>query len=506
MANNMSENILYLFPDTNLFIQCKSLNQIDWSEWSEYREVHLVVCRPVTREIDNQKTRGNGRVAQRARATYQLFGPLAEDQQDFLVIKDSQPIVKLFLEGIGLPSPELGEVLDYSKADDQIVGCLHRFRQENPEADARLLTRDRGPMMAARSLGLPYLPIREGWLLQPEQNELEKESARLKEQIARLEEAEPRFKIGLVDEDGKTVEQLSVEHLIYEPLSESDIETLMDSLTNCFPMRTNFSPGEPAEDDKGITVGEWLDRKFASGPPKDEDIAKYRDQDYPKWVRECRKMLSGVHSEFQRESGQPTFEIVVTNEGTRPGNDALVSIQATGNFKICPPPYKGEFDEEPKGELALPRPPRPPRGPQVPNALNAFSGVNRIVESMNLLQRTMNPINTETFLLPPSLTPYDQRRDPNGFFYKPDRPSEPGESFAIECEQWRHGMGPEPFVGEIFFDTDQNEIRGALRCDVHAENLSSPVKAQFPVRITVRKVGSNERALDIVQKLMGPKI
>ena len=55
MANNMSENILYLFPDTNLFIQCKSLKQIGWSEWSEYREVHLVVCRPVTREIESRK-------------------------------------------------------------------------------------------------------------------------------------------------------------------------------------------------------------------------------------------------------------------------------------------------------------------------------------------------------------------------------------------------------------------------------------------------------------------
>ena len=286
---------------------------------------------------------------------------------------------------------------------------------------------------------------------------------------------------------------------------KSNDTTLMDSLTNRFPMKTNFSPGEPAEDEKGITVGEWLDRKFASDPPKDDDIAKYRDQDYPKWVRECRKMLSDVHSEFQRETGQPTFEIVVTNEGTRPGNGALVAIQATGNFKICPPPYKGELDEEPKVELALPRPPRPPRGPRASNSFEAIFAADRISESMNLLQRRMNPFNAEALYLPRLPMPHEQRRDPNGFFYKPNRPSEPGESFALECEQWRHGMGPEPFVGEIFFDTDQNDIRGALRCEVHAENLSSPVKAQFPVRIIVRKVTSYERARNLVQKLIGPK-
>ena len=501
----MSERPLYLFPDTNVFIQCKPLEELDWSEWRDFSEIHLLVSRPVQREIDDQKNRGNNRVANRARATYRLFRKLIDGRRDYEVIKTSTPVVKLYLEGPSRPSPELEDTLDFSKSDDQIIGCLHKFRQDNQGADARLLTYDGGPMMTAYSLGIPYVAVKDDWLLDPENNELERENARLKEHITQLERAEPQFKIGLFDEDGETVEKLNIEHLIYEPLSESDIETLMDSLTSRFPMRTNFSPGEPAEDDRSITVGEWLDRKFASSPPKDEDITKYRDQDYPRWVRECREILSGVHSDFQRETGQPTFEVFVTNEGTRPGNDALVVIEATGNFKICPPPYKGDLDEDPKGELALPRPPRPPTGPQIPNALNAFSGVNRIVESINVLQRTMNPVNSEPFRLSPSLRPLDQHRDPNGFFYKPVRPSEPVESFAVESEQWRHGMGPEPFVGEIFFDTDRNEIRGALKCEVHAGNLSSPVRAQFPVRITVRKVGSYKRARDLVQKLKGPR-
>ena len=214
----MSENILHLFPDTNLFIQCKPLAELDWSVWSEFEEVHLIVCRPVTREIDNQKTRGNSRVAQRARSTYQLFAPLAEEEQDFLVIKNSVPIVKLLLEGLGQPSTELKEVLDYSKTADQIVGCLHRFRKENPDADARLLTHDRGPMMAARSLELPQVPIKESWLLPPEQNEVEKENTRLKQRVAELEKSEPRFKMELIVEEGKTVEHLEADHLICEPL------------------------------------------------------------------------------------------------------------------------------------------------------------------------------------------------------------------------------------------------------------------------------------------------
>ena len=78
-----------------------------------------------------------------------------------LIVHNSAPVVKLLLEGLGQPSPELREVLDYDKTDDQIVGSLHRFLKDNPDADARLLTGDRGPMMAAISLGLNRVPIKD---------------------------------------------------------------------------------------------------------------------------------------------------------------------------------------------------------------------------------------------------------------------------------------------------------------------------------------------------------
>ena len=271
-------------------------------------------------------------------------------------------------------------------------------------------------------------------------------------------------------------------------------------------MATKFGPLESAEDAKNMTAREWLDRRSAIGPPKDEEIAKYRNRDYPAWVRQCRKMLSDLHEELQREAGHPNFTFAVTNEGTRPGNDSLVVIEAMGNFWICPPPYKGEFEEDTEEKLALPRPPRPPRGPQAPNTRGAALGIGRIAETMNLLQGTANPFNAGSLYLPPPIGPCDPRRDPNGFYYKPRRPSEPVESFALECEQWRHSTGQEQFPGEIFFDTELGEIRGALSCAVHAENLSAPVRAQFPVRITVRKVPFYEQARILVEKLIGHRI
>ena len=121
--------ILYLLPDTNFFIQCKVSQELDWAKWKEFSEVHLIVCQPVQREIDEQKTRGgNTRVGKRARKTYsKLFRPIAIGEKQFQLIRQADPAVRLFLEAPSWPDQELTGKLDYSKSDNEIVGCLSRY-------------------------------------------------------------------------------------------------------------------------------------------------------------------------------------------------------------------------------------------------------------------------------------------------------------------------------------------------------------------------------------------
>ena len=190
----MSENILYLFPDTNVFIQCKPLEQLIWSEWKDFAEVRLLVSQPVQKEIDDQKNRRNNRVANKARSTYQVFRKIIDGRKEFELVRSSTPAVKLFLQGPSRPSPELEDTLDYSKPDDRIVGCLHKFLQDNPGSDARLLTYDGGPMMMANSLGLPYVAVKEEWLLPPENNDTERENVRLREPVWRRRNLNSRLK------------------------------------------------------------------------------------------------------------------------------------------------------------------------------------------------------------------------------------------------------------------------------------------------------------------------
>lgn len=487
----MAQN-LYLFIDTNLFIQCRDLRELDWSEWKDFPEVHLIVCLPVQREIDKQKARGkNDRVGRRARKTYlSLFRPIATDEKKYELIKEADPRVKLFLESPSRPDPELSDRLDYNDPDDEIIGCLHRYTKDNPNADARLLTYDTGPMMTARGLGLSIAPIKQEWLLPPEDNEVEREITQLKREIAQLKKTEPQFNIRCVDDEGVEVDKLELIHNIYEPLNECEVSNYIEILKDRFPIATEFNQREPKP--MGLATVS-LGQRWHFEPVPEDAINNYKNCEYPEWIEDCYEALSNIHEALQRREGQPTFRFEVANEGTRPGNDALVVIRAKGHFKICPPPFEQE-DAEDDGQIEpiIPSPPTPPRG--------------QWKVSHTWLSHNSPGIFRELDRLSP-VVPYthrEPRRDPNAFYYKPKRIQEPADTFSLECEQWRHGTGGESFDGNIFLKKGMTTASGVLECEIHAENLFKPTIKRIPVRIEVQYVSSRDFANNLVNPPLGP--
>ena len=502
----MAELKLILFPDTNLFIECCPLEDIDWSEWKAIEQIDLVVCRTVQREIDQQKSHGRSRIARQAQKAYSRFRQITESGAEYQLIRNSGPIVKLYLEGPGLPSTDLSEWLDYSRPDDEIIGHLHRYRRDHPHEDVRLLTHDGGPMMTARHLGLPFISIRDNWLLEAEHSEVERENERLKQRVAQLERTEPRIHIGFVDHKGSELELLELEFQVYEPLSYADLDDLVQQLSKRFPMRDDFGASEPFEEQFNEGAAGLIGMKRVFTPATEEAITKYTHEAYPGWLSNCKEFLSTLHTALQADDGQPHFTFAISNEGTRPATEALIRISASGNFRICPPMYRNENEPEKAQELVLPSPPVPPKG--------SFKTTTAAIESMSRLLATGNSagilggfatqlpklFEPEAFYPPRNLA--TNARDPNGFYYKPARLSQPDESFALECEQWRHQTGLEHFQGHLFFDVDAREIRGALTCEVHAGNLSVPAVKKIPVRIYIKKADVREYAQELVQKLI----
>ena len=229
-----------------------------------------------------------------------------------------------------------------------------------------------------------------------------------------------------------------------------------------------------------------LGQRWRFKPVSEDAINNYKDHEYPEWIEDCRKVLSNMHKALQRKEGQPAFRFEVANEGTRPGNDALVVIRAEGHFKICPPPFEKEDSEDGRQvEPSIPSPPTPPRG------------------RWRASRTRLTPEGADSFVVPlgsnrpsASYTPIrESRRDPNGFYYKPTRITKPADTFIVECEQWRHGTDGEPFDGNIFLKKGMTTASGVLECEIHSENLAKPTKAGFKTAIGIRVEFLNGRGL-----------
>jgi hypothetical protein len=503
-------SILYLFADTNLFIQCRALAELDWSTWASFDEVHVIVSLPVTREIDYRKNKGSDRVGDRSRATNKMFREIIQSDKDHRVIRDAGPCVKLYIKPEYIPDPDLAARLDYNERDDEIIGTISSFKKQNPEADVRLLTDDGTPMAMAKSLQIAVVAIPEAWLLPPEKTEAEKKLHTVQAELTRLKKAEPEFRIGCLDAEGKSVDRLEYALERFEALSESELSSLMLRITERFPMATDFGRREPGE--MKLPNGPFdsiLAFKQVFVPATDEEIATYRAK-HSQWLQSCAAILGGYHDTLNHQSGPPTFCFVAVNEGVRPGKDALITIEAKGDFLIMPPPRKRREDEDDEGAdsekpvrpFELPRPPTPPRGSWRNEHVTAFEALHRNLVGYPSLFGGPSDIGfLERSLMPSLHNIRPLHRDPNGFFYKPERPMRPQPAFSLECEQWRHGDEEQDFAGEIHFARDKAGVAGSLECEIHAENLSEIAMLRVPVRITVTSVSVLARAEMLVQAL-----
>ena len=489
-------NTLHLFPDTNLFVQCFPIAEIDWSPWAEIDEVRLIICRPVQRELDRQKGRGSDRLGKRARKVHSTLRRMIVNGQDNTTIQDTTPRVKLVLAPSCMPDPELSTILDYNHFDDCLVGCVYAYRQTHPGFDIRLLTHDSGPMATARMLSLPFLPIPDQWLLPPERSDAERQIGRLQDALAKHQNTEPQFHITGIDTDRDESDSFQFERRTYARLSDLEVSACMDSLTTEFRPATYFGPRERPQPQSLHEISHLLSSMHRFIPASEEDIVNYRETAYPRWVEECEKTLRQLSVSLDIAIGPIELLISVRNNGSRPGKDVLVTIYAHGNFMIRPlqPEGYGNGPKEVSSGLSLPFPPNPPK--------------ERWETDLDMLSRVgggLDVLNRGHPLDPLLADPIDHRRDPNAFYYKPCRPETPVESYCVECEQWRHGIQAEIFQSELCIINSDREIRGAIECQIHAENLSIPARKVIPVRGTITRVSVRSIAESMIARLRDRK-
>jgi hypothetical protein len=490
---------IFLVPDTNFFVQCKEPREMDWIEYSKFDHVELLITRPVQAELDNQKGKGSGRLANRARKASSLIRELLLSDDDFLIVREHTPKVTIRIRQDLLPDEALKSVLDYGERDDQLVGVTSSLKQEVRDSDVALLTHDTGPMASAKMVGLPFKVIPDSWLIPPEQDESEKRTNALLAELNKYKNSEPKFKLTYQSE-GSNVTSVECQLDYYEPLTNEEVNNLIWTLEQAFPQEFDFGSREPIDrpvSNNNPFLNSIFDEREKFTPATDESITSYTEQLYPGWLENCKSIFDNIHTSLNQSIKLPEITIGVENIGSRPAIDALTTFTAKGPFLIAPSEAYADQIQENAIDLSIPDAPKAPKGTW--KKTNKFHGLHGLQDLAGLASLGRSNFDYGNI---PVLSGLKSQRDQNAFYWKPERPSSPVKTVVLECQQWRHQIGEELFKFVLCAELKLGQARGVLELRIDSANMTETFDQRVNIKITVNPISPLAYSQNLVQELL----
>ncbi|MCA6101604.1 PIN domain-containing protein [Bradyrhizobium australafricanum] len=429
---------LHLVPDTNLFFEFKALENLPWEELG-HDPIVLLLTKPVLDEIDRHK-KGGGRTRDRALDIFGRFRSMLETGLSNSEIRASGPKVILRRATAVLPDPDLKDHLDYDRADDRLIGIVSALKKQAGNHGLKLFTDDGGPAGMALDLGVPYAMIPQTWRRPATETTEAKQIRELKKDLAAYRDQEPKIKIrcattgadGLVKAIGKAA----------NPLTETEIADLVEALRLKHPLRADFTPPEATT----TTDASGETKRVEYSAPSDEEIAKYRNEVYPKWLDDCRGVLRSLHMGRDVEAPPVVLRWVMSNDGSRPAERVRVEFETGGKLALMRP--RGGTDDVDGDEDDGDRPSTsstPEPSPRLPPAPKPPAFGRRVT----ILSSPVKPVPTR------------------GFDLATIRGTDPfaGYASALSATEELGMMGQSPFATSDAMRRIQESINGVTRFD-----------------------------------------
>lgn len=360
---------MYIFPDTNFFLQLKVPKELPWSEISTDREIIVIVPRAVQKEISRLKSDGSGRRSKRARSAAALLMRIAQSASENEVVREGNPRVEIRLPA---PAPALrgspGGDLDPNSTDDRIMGEVLNFQSEHPGLDVRLLTTDSDQVMSAKHVGIAFFSVPEHWYIGPEPDERDKRIEELRQRVAQLEEMEPKIEIAVFDSSRKPLDAVGLEVLDYVYRADTAIDELVAEARLRSPVAEGLDDLVGAKRPNNVVDRTVLSASAFSRfeAPTRDDVEKYRD-DYNQWLQALRTFFDQLPLHLSLPSRSFKLPVILRNIGSRPADGMIVVFEAFGGA------FFGVVGAD-LTELPFPQVPKPPRGRTVDAVLSSPIG------------------------------------------------------------------------------------------------------------------------------------
>jgi PIN domain len=473
------------FADSNLFLQCRVFSEIDWRLIADSDDqITILIPTAVSRELDRLKSDGNRRRSKRAREASQFLRQIALSEDLRTMVRKEDPCVEIRIPDKIKIDRSQGENLDLEHPDDHIVAEMLTYLATSQDVDARLLTHDVNLMIAARRHGLKIVEIPEKWLLPPENDERDKQIARLRAEIEELKKGGvPDIRVTVRQGNGDPINELAITVNELSSIDADAIERLIEKAMAHHPIETRF---EGYEKPLPSRFGRNLTGRYE--PPSAGAVREYIDEAYPEWVESVRRWIDQLPTHFGMESRYATVTIGVENAGSSPAHNVLVELRCDGGLLMQP---TQDVSLPAANKLAVPNPPVPPKAKWISGDLSALGHAIRLFsDEANERLRGVNPdlLNVQSV-----------HRDRYAFYWR-GRGVKPFVSkLELVADEFRHQIDREQIEITVFLPTDCLTRSGRLWCRVSASNLPKPCEISVPITIERIEVDPEPVARDLIE-------
>ncbi len=445
----------YFAPDTNFFLQCLRLENIDWTAVTSDTSIVLIVVKEVQREIDRHKSGGNARRAKRAREVSAALREAIRARSDEYLVTAGSHTVSVRIAP-RLPQNRLRpEELDLTTADERIVeealACSRALG-----VDISLLTDDMTPLLAARDIGIGAIAVPDIWLLPPEPTDTEKQLRQLQSQVEHLMGRGPLLKVEVLHQQS-TITRFDGALIRHRELSPDFIDRAVEAVLSAFPMEGT---------EKHAYVSYF-------------GFAEYRD-DYQEWELELRRRIESLPGYFNTLTPPTVLTLRLTNEGVSSADHVVVDISTGGNICLA---NQAPIKNTPQNASSIFR--KPP----------AFQNVAPLHALPSNAARSLGAEPVFPISVP---TP---KREFRWSAIDGDRFS---QHIQGECDDFRHVL--DPHIKELQiegFPGDTDRLAGALRIRISARNVAMPVESLVPIRMQVSFQDSERSAAELIGRELG---
>jgi len=361
----MDSKPIAVFPDTNLFLHYRQINEIDWTGLLQVHQVEIKIAPTVTRELEEQRVVHQSRkIRERATSALRFLHSCLSCSQ----VRDGVTLQFLVEEPTG--EYAAAHKLNLLLADDSLIGSFLIYSEANPDRRCLVVTGDLPLTVKLTHCQIKFLQLDESLRLPSEPDALEKKIKQLEADLLRYKSREPDLAITF--ENGQQYSRFCLVAPTQPPDAEGQLQAmLVAAKEKCKPVDV-ATPVKLDANDPLVRVAEQL-RQMAEGLGErrlsDEAYNRQVDRyyrDYEQYLRE--------RAEFETLPMRTIkLELILANSGTCPAEDIHVHLHFPDGFLL--------YDDRQQ--------PKPPQEPAVPSrTVSLFPSSAALLSGFPLMTRT----------------------------------------------------------------------------------------------------------------------